>query len=254
MRVFDQSHRVDEPMDGLRCEWPTKSNPSGRNKARNRRRFRPPVWRLRTIWCYGVFLVALVTQPGCIRLQEAVPVLAPYVVGQMACPSCGLLSAQGCCCHPDHWNYGYHPTRWRSMHVELVNTNSVDNTLPPPELTSNGESAASVPRAQLSPSPTEPPPEYYGAPRSHADAERPGGAPEPDVAPPGELRMEPPAPIVPADSSAIPIRKASAPKVRILGELRDANTGRVRLTEFQTPVRGGPGNRLQRLPPISQTR
>ena len=50
-------------------------------------------------------------------LQQTAPVVAPSIVGPLACPRCGLLCEQGCLCRPDVWNAGYHPTCWSHINV-----------------------------------------------------------------------------------------------------------------------------------------
>lgn len=50
------------------------------------------------------------------RMQSRHPkVIAPYIAGPCACPRCGLLPCQGCCCKPGMFNNGYHETCWTRL-------------------------------------------------------------------------------------------------------------------------------------------
>jgi len=110
-------------------------------------------WTAPCLW-RGALLTAFVTLAGCVRIQTAIPVLAPLVVGPMACPNCGLLLEQGCPCRPDDWAYGYHPTRWRQLSVESSEdageAEHDQETLPPPASVLEHEPAA-TPKVESQP-------------------------------------------------------------------------------------------------------
>ncbi len=137
----------------------------------------------RVAFC-GLFLLAAMLS-GCAapRVQSHAPEMARWLVGPRACPHCGLLAEQGCCCQPDMWNYGYHTTVWRPLHPcphdapQPSHEPTHGPPVPPPATPlpdvlpeessgdhENGQSNA-APTDQSSSRDNRPPPIYWSPPR-----------------------------------------------------------------------------------------